>query len=69
MLEAWGYRLGVRDHVWIVEGSWDGGPWQPTVGVALTKEDARLVLTQWKGHNPDDRFRVVKYVRRLRAGR
>lgn len=49
--------------LWIVEASWDKGPWHPTLGVALTRQDGRAELAGWKQHNPDDQFRLTKYVR------
>ncbi len=51
-----------RPYVWIVEGSFDGGSWHPTVGVALERARARPVLAQWKARNPYDRFRLRRYV-------
>ena len=52
--------------VWIVEASWDQylpkPAWHPTVGIALTRKDARKALTEWRQRNPDDRFRLRRYV-------
>ena len=53
-------------HVWIVE-MWIDTPgnerWDPTVGCALNRDDGRRDLEIWREHNPDDKFRLVKYVR------
>jgi len=51
-----------RRCVWIVEASYDGGAWHPTVGVRLTRRDARVELAAWRRRNPDDRFRLRRYV-------
>lgn len=50
-----------QNHVWIIEASYDRGPWHPTVGIALTLEQARSTRRDWQTRNPDDRFRVVEY--------
>ena len=53
--------------VWVVE-MWAArtkyGPevWGPTVGSALTRDDGRVVMADWKARNPTDRFRIVRYV-------
>lgn len=51
-------------HVWIVEGLFVGSSssWGPTIGVALTKADAKLKLADWRNRNPADKFRLRKYV-------
>jgi len=49
-------------HIWVVEMNVHG-KWQPTVGVALSRDSAREELREWRENNPCDRFRVVKYVR------
>ena len=36
--------------------------WQPTVGVGLTREDARQEQALWATKNPYDKFRVHCYV-------
>ena len=38
--------------------------WRTTVGVALTREDGRLVLKSWRLHNPNDKFRIRLYIRK-----
>lgn len=47
--------------LWVVEMLCHGG-WQPTVGIAISREDGRLALRKWKSNNPCDKFRLVKYV-------
>ncbi len=52
--------------VWVVEGWWRelwhrAEAWHATVGTALTRDDARKVLAQWRGRNPHDRFRLRRY--------
>lgn len=34
---------------------------EPTVGAALTKKDAREILIDWKAKNPVDKFRLKRY--------
>jgi len=54
----------LRQSVWIVEIFHDHGfheGWTPTVGIALCRDDARLVLYDWKNRNPDDKFRLIHY--------
>lgn len=49
-------------HVWIVEMKADGEScYTPTVGCKLTRADALIELREWRGKNPDDRFRIRKY--------
>jgi len=50
----------VSRHLWVVEMQEDG-QWWPTVGVSLTRDDARRDHAQWERDNPDDSFRVRKY--------
>ena len=51
------------NHVWIVEIKFNGeGRWQPTVGCAFDKVDATLACSEWMQKNPDDSFRIVKYI-------
>ena len=38
--------------------------YEPTVGAALTKQDGTKALQAWRKNNPDDKFRLVAYVRR-----
>jgi len=50
--------------LWVVE-MLEGGRWLPTAGAQLSRKDARrLIECDWQVDNPDDKFRVVAYVRR-----
>ena len=53
-----------RKGVWVVEGRYTlpYADYHPTVGVALTQADGKRVLRDWRQRNPDDRFRLVRYV-------
>jgi hypothetical protein len=48
--------------LWVVE-MFERGKWLPTVGTSLTKRAGQIELRQWRDDNPDDRYRLVKYVR------
>lgn len=48
-------------HVWVVEIKC-GGRWLPCASACLTRRDARREKTDWQYQNPDDKFRVKKYV-------
>lgn len=52
--------------VWVVE-MWNDAPrrdrWEPTVGTGLTRDDARCELRGFRRNNPNDRFRLRRYVR------
>ena len=37
--------------------------WEPTVGVEVTRADARKAKGEWERKNPYDKFRIRKYVR------
>ena len=52
-------------HVWIVE-MFDPvrGQWEPTTGCALSRGDTRHDEEwRWRLRDPDDKFRVQKYIR------
>ena len=53
--------------IWVVE-MWNDirERWEPTIGARLTKEDAEEEQKLWRESNPDDRFRIKKYVRKGR---
>jgi hypothetical protein len=52
-----------KKYVWIVEMHDDrDNSWGPTVGVSLTRDDARINLAEWRQRNPSDRFHLRKYV-------
>lgn len=51
--------------VWIVEVIFLDGPqrWEPTIGAALTRDDARGVLHEWRKCVAEgDKLRIRKYV-------
>jgi hypothetical protein len=51
-------------HVWVVEIFDPDGKWRPTIGCGLTRKHARNIMYfVWQTLNPDDKFRVTKYVR------
>ena len=49
-------------HVWIVEME-QRGKWQPCGSMDFTKREALGNVSYWKEGNPDEKFRVRKYVR------
>ena len=49
-----------RIRLWVVEMQTEQG-WQPTVGVGLTREDAKRRAKDWKTANPGRRFRLARY--------
>ena len=49
-------------HVWVVE-MWMGDRWEPCSSCRLTKHDGAMARRVWESNMPDDRFRIVKYVR------
>jgi hypothetical protein len=50
------------DRVWIVEMLNDiTDRWEPTVGCALTRDDGRVKVDEWKSRNPSDSFRLRPY--------
>ncbi len=57
----------VKEGLWVVEVLFvedkdkRPAPWQPTVGVSLTKAGARIELADWKRRNPREAFRLVRY--------
>lgn len=56
----------MNDKIYVVEmliRERKNDPWCPTVGVALSKDIAQRVLKEWKEKNPNDKFRLFKYVR------
>mgnify|MGYP001577691818 CR=1 FL=1 len=50
-----------RRFIWVVEMFVNGG-WGATVGIGLTRIDARKHMKSWQSRNPDDRFRLVRYI-------
>lgn len=51
----------MRNVVWIVEMRLLAG-WQPTVGTKLSRDEGRSELRSWQRRNPDDKFRLRKYI-------
>jgi len=49
-------------HIWIVEMLIDNS-WEPTVGAAITITEARDKCRHWHLMNPEDKFRIRKYIR------
>lgn len=57
-----------RTAVWVVERfgirNCRGDEWfGPTVGAALTRDEARAEMKDWQRRNPHDRYRLRRYVR------
>ena len=48
--------------LWVIEMKF-GDTWKPTIGVGLTRAEAREKKKFWAIANPTDTFRVVKYER------
>jgi len=63
--------MSLRDKsIWLVE-MWVDLPfrrrtahWEPTTAAALTKAEAEVLRREYRQHDPSDRFRVRRYVRR-----
>jgi hypothetical protein len=52
-----------RPHVWVVELLHKRN-WLPCIACDLDKKSAsQVALKEWRKNNPDDKFRVAKYVR------
>lgn len=49
--------------LWVVEMEVADGRWEPTVGVGVTREQAREECMRWRENNPADNFRVKEYQR------
>jgi len=50
--------------IWVVEIFFmDTNRWEPTVGAALNRTDARRELAKWRKNNVSDRFRLTRYRR------
>lgn len=50
-------------HIWVIEILQDG-KWISTTGVAMTRREAQQVeIPWWREGNPDDKYRVRKYLR------
>lgn len=46
--------------LWVVE-LFVYGRWEPTIGVRLTRDEAREEMQSWRRRNPTDRFRLRRY--------
>jgi len=57
------------NYLWVVEMLIRTIEWGPTLGVAFTKNEVRDILRILKSDNPDDKFRLVKYVPEKDAGK
>ena len=49
-------------HIWVTEIK-EKGEWLPTLGCGLTREDGMERMGHWIVRNPEDEFRLRKYVR------
>ncbi|MFH1480764.1 MAG: hypothetical protein ABIG67_05825 [Pseudomonadota bacterium] len=49
-------------HIWVVE-ILENGKWLPTTGVASSMREARDEKDWWVTTNPQDKYRIKKYVR------
>lgn len=58
----------MSERIWVVEMRL-GSRWEPTVGVALNREDGRAVLAHWREAGPDDEYRLVRYEAGAEASR
>ena len=56
------HKGGGMSHVWVVEMDCLG-IWKPVKGIGITRADCRKEKRVFKFNNPDDKFRVRKYVR------
>ena len=55
-------------YLWVVEMFDDGArrpAWEPTLGVGLDRQQARSEMAELKYRNPNDRFRLCRYVREV----
>lgn len=53
--------MSASNYVWIIEMLIEDD-WQPTTGCNLTLSDARQDRENWKSDNPNDVFRIKKYI-------
>ena len=59
----------MKNYIWVVEIQDDVSlKFEPTVGVGLTRKDGRDEKWKWETANPDDKFRLKKYVAERRKG-
>lgn len=54
----------MRKYIWVIEIRFKNGKnWYPCQDASLDLREARKNLQAWKEGNPDDYFRISKYVR------
>jgi hypothetical protein len=55
----------MKPYVWIVEMLICDLPdkWSPTVEAALSRDEAKQKMKEWREQNPEDKFRVARYVK------
>ncbi len=51
--------------LWVIEMK-EGDRWVPTLGVAFSRSDGRITLSEWRENNPDHEFRLRPYYRAVR---
>jgi hypothetical protein len=51
----------VMNKIWVIERL-SGKKWLPTVGVAISHVKIKIEKKVWERKNPDNRFRIQKYV-------
>jgi len=51
----------ITSYLWVVE-MLIKNKWESTHGVSFTKEDGGKILKEYKSDNPDDEFRLTKYI-------
>jgi len=55
----------MKRYLWVIEMKIDDR-WLPTVWCNFTRAGARQSKIEWMQKNPDDKFRVCKYVPELK---
>lgn len=50
------------NYLWVVEVKTDGD-WQSTVGVGLSRQEARVYIAIWRKKNANREYRIRKYIR------
>ena len=63
-LRSGGVMSGRAAFLWVVE-MFEAGAWVPTCGVALTRAMGRIEIKQWRESDPDDEFRLRRYMREV----
>ena len=51
-----------KNFVWVVKIKEDGHTWLPCEACGIDYNGGRLRMSVWKEDNPDDKFRVKKYI-------